>query len=56
LKFIENRTHIEIWGGMEALQSYAGELTNRDPLLHGPRLEDDNDHISQDDVDALFAD
>lgn len=59
LKFIEERVAhmVEIWGGMEALQSYTAEADlNRDPLLHGPRLEDDNDHISQDDVDALFAD
>jgi chemotaxis protein CheZ len=59
LKFIEERVAhmVEIWGGMEALQSYTDEADiNRDPLLHGPRLDDDNDHVSQDDVDALFAD
>ena len=59
LKFIEERVAhmVEIWGGMEALKSYTDEADlNRDPLLHGPRLDDDNDHISQDDVDALFAD
>lgn len=59
LKFIEERVAhmVEIWGGMEALKSYTAEADlNRDPMLHGPRLDDDNDHVSQDDVDALFAD
>lgn len=60
LKFIEERVAhmVEIWGGMDALQSYTAEAAadfNRDPLLHGPRLDDDNDHVSQDAVDKLFA-
>jgi chemotaxis protein CheZ len=61
LKFIEERVAhmVEIWGGMDALKTYtdgAHDL-NGDPLLHGPKLDDDdNDHVSQADVDALFAD
>jgi hypothetical protein len=24
-------------------------------MLHGPKLDDDEGHVSQDDVDAIFA-
>jgi chemotaxis protein CheZ len=59
LKFIEERVAhmVDIWGGMDALKTYtdgAHDL-NGDPLLHGPKLNDDNGHVSQADVDALFA-
>jgi len=60
LKFIEERVAhmVEIWGGMDALQTYTAEAAtdlNRDPLMHGPRLDEDDDHVSQDAVDKLFA-
>jgi chemotaxis protein CheZ len=59
LKFIEERVAhmVEIWGGMDALKTYTDGTndSNRDPLLHGPKLDGDHDHVSQDDVDALFA-
>lgn len=60
LKFIEERVAhmVEIWGGMDALQTFTAEAAadlDRDPLMHGPRLDEDNDHVSQDAVDKLFA-
>lgn len=59
LKFIEERVGhmVEIWGGMDALKTYTEGATDLsgDPLLHGPKLEEDGDHVSQADVDALFA-
>ena len=58
LKFVEDRVAhmIEIWGGIEAFRSYAAEATlDRNSLLHGPKLEGDEGHVSQDDVDAMFA-
>ena len=32
----------------------AAEL-DRNRVLHGPKLDDDDGHVSQDDVDAMFA-
>jgi chemotaxis protein CheZ len=60
LKFVEDRiAHmIEIWGGIEAFKSYAiaAEASlDRNNLLHGPKLEGDKGHVSQDEVDAMFA-
>jgi len=60
LKFVEERiAHmIEIWGGIDAFKTYAvapaAEL-DRNRMLHGPKLADDDGHVSQDDVDAIFA-
>jgi chemotaxis protein CheZ len=60
LKFVEDRiAHmIEIWGGIDAFRSYAvaaaAEL-DRNSMLQGPKLDDDQGHVSQDDVDAMFA-
>jgi|SRR5262245_5380006 len=60
LKFVEERVAhmIEIWGGIEAFRPYAlaAEASlNRNSLLHGPKLDDDTGHVSQDEVDAMFA-
>jgi chemotaxis protein CheZ len=60
LRFIE--THIlrmmEIWGGLDAFKEFAPEATahrqSDTHLVNGPKLDDDQGHISQDDVDALF--
>jgi chemotaxis protein CheZ len=60
LRFIE--THIlrmmEIWGGLEAFKEFAPEAMALQQaeakLVHGPKLDNDKGHISQDDVDALF--
>ena len=60
LKFVEDRiAHmIEIWGGIDAFRTYTATAAtdlNGDATLHGPKLDDDDGHASQDDVDALFA-
>jgi chemotaxis protein CheZ len=60
LKFVEERVAhmIEIWGGIDAFRSYtvaAETERDRNSLLHGPKLDDDKGHVSQDDVDAMFA-
>jgi chemotaxis protein CheZ len=61
LKFIE--THIvrmmEIWGGMEAFKDIEAEaIAQREGnamLLNGPKIEGEDGHASQDDIDSLFA-
>jgi chemotaxis protein CheZ len=58
LKFIEDRiAHmLEIWGGSEVLRDYSptqGQAEKK--FLHGPKLDGDQDHASQEDVDAMFA-
>lgn len=58
LQFVEDRiAHmIEIWGGIDAFRTYAAAAeVDRNSLLHGPKLDDDDGHASQDDVDAMFA-
>jgi chemotaxis protein CheZ len=61
LKFIEDRIArmMEIWGGIEAFKDYtAAALAEREPgpiLLNGPKLEGDQGHASQDEIDALFS-
>ena len=60
LKFIEERiAHMkEIWGGLDAFKDYTrAAAAEREPraALHGPRLIDDQGHISQDDIDIMFA-
>jgi chemotaxis protein CheZ len=60
LKFIE--THIvrmmEIWGGIESFQDITPEaMAVRDgdaKLVNGPKLEGEQGHASQDEIDALF--
>lgn len=60
LKFIEDhiRRMMEIWGGIEALKEFTpvamAEREGDDKLLHGPKLEGEAGHASQDDIDALF--
>jgi len=61
LKFIEDRIArmMEIWGGIEAFKDYtAAALAERETppaLLNGPKLEGDAGHVSQDQIDAMFA-
>jgi chemotaxis protein CheZ len=60
LKFVEDRiAHmIEIWGGIDAFRTYtvaAAADVDHGAILHGPKLEGDEGHVSQDDVDAMFA-
>jgi chemotaxis protein CheZ len=61
LKFIE--THIvrmmDIWGGLDAFKDIEAErIAERDGdarLLHGPKVEGEIGHASQDEIDALFG-
>ena len=61
LKFVEDRIArmMEIWGGIEAFKDYtAAALAERETgpaLLNGPKLEGDAGHVSQDEIDAMFA-
>jgi len=58
LKFVEDRIArmMEIWGGAEAFRTFAAEaLAEHERVpLHGPKLDGDPGHASQDEVDALF--
>jgi chemotaxis protein CheZ len=60
LKFIEERiAHMmEIWGGLDAFRDLTGATPaarDRNVALHGPKLDGDEGHISQDDIDIMFA-
>ncbi len=59
LKFVEERiAHmVEIWGGIDAFKPYAAAAADidRNALLHGPKLKDDEGHVTQEDVDRMFA-
>lgn len=66
LNFIESRIHrmIEAWGGLQALHDLIeGEIQNKEEermtegaaaLANGPMLDGAEDHVNQDDIDALF--
>jgi chemotaxis protein CheZ len=60
LKIVEDRiAHmITIWGGIDAFKGYSPRSAaghDRGATLHGPKLDGDPGHASQEDVDALFA-
>ncbi len=57
LKFVEARVAqmMEIWGGTDAFKSLEAAQPKRGVTLHGPKLEGDLGHASQQDVDAIFA-
>jgi len=61
LTFVEDRVArmLEIWGGRDALKDYAAvALTERDSetkLVSGPKLNGDPGHVSQQEIDAMFA-
>jgi chemotaxis protein CheZ len=61
LTFVEDRVArmLEIWGGREALQDYAAiaiaETKSEAALASGPKLNGDSGHISQQEIDAMFA-
>jgi chemotaxis protein CheZ len=61
LKFVEERVAhmVEIWGGIDALQTGAAAAAAAEPergtTLYGPKLDGDAGHASQEDVDAMFA-
>jgi chemotaxis protein CheZ len=58
LQFVEERIArlIDIAGGIEAFKSQAMlPATGRGAMLHGPKLDGDDGHLSQADVDAILA-
>jgi chemotaxis protein CheZ len=60
LKFVEDRVGrmLEIWGGRDVLKDYAAGHTEPDieaKLVSGPKLKDDSGHVSQQEIDAMFA-
>jgi chemotaxis protein CheZ len=64
LKFVEERLDrmIEVWGGLDAFKDLAPSAPQPVPvnenddrsLLNGPKLEEDEGHVDQSDIDALF--
>ena len=60
MKFIENHITVmmDIWGGAEAIKAHAPVAVDPregdDKLLNGPKLDGDEGHASQNDIDALF--
>jgi chemotaxis protein CheZ len=61
LKFIEDRVMrmMDIWGGIDSFKDVEAEaIAEREGdarLVNGPKLKDEEGHVSQDDIDALFA-
>lgn len=60
MRFIEARISVmmEIWGGVDAIKAHAPvAVDDRDEdakLLNGPKLDGEEGHVSQNDIDALF--
>ena len=58
MKFIENHITVmmDIWGGVDAIKSHAivDDREGDARLLNGPKLDGDDGHASQNDIDALF--
>jgi chemotaxis protein CheZ len=60
MRFIEGHVNVmmDIWGGVDAIKAHAPAMVDeRDDdakLLNGPKLADDEGHVSQNDIDALF--
>jgi chemotaxis protein CheZ len=60
MKFIENHITVmmDIWGGVDAIKAHApatvDDREGDDRLLNGPKLDGDEGHASQNDIDALF--
>jgi chemotaxis protein CheZ len=60
LQFVEDTVSrmMEIWGGREAVQGYAGTMAPErqdKKLVNGPKLDGEPGHASQQDIDAIFA-
>jgi chemotaxis protein CheZ len=61
LTFVEDRVArmLEIWGGRDALKDYAAgvlvEPATETKLVSGPKLSGDAGHVSQEEIDAMFA-
>jgi chemotaxis protein CheZ len=60
MKFIENHITVmmDIWGGVDAIRAHAPAIVDEREgdakLLNGPKLDGDEGHASQNDIDALF--
>jgi chemotaxis protein CheZ len=60
MKFIENHIIVmmDIWGGVDAIKAHApAHVDDREGdarFLNGPKLDGDDGHASQNDIDALF--
>ena len=60
LKFVEERLDkmIGVWGGLDAFKDLVDHESaapaGEDALLNGPKLEEDQGHVAQNDIDALF--
>ena len=60
MKFIENHITVmmDIWGGVDAIKAHAPPIVDDREgdakLLNGPKLDGDEGHASQNDIDALF--
>jgi chemotaxis protein CheZ len=60
MKFIEHHINVmmDIWGGVDAIKVHAPAVIDTrvgdDRLLNGPKLDGDEGHASQNDIDALF--
>ena len=60
MKFIENHITVmmDIWGGVDAIKAHAPPIVDDRggdaKLLNGPKLDGDEGHASQNDIDALF--
>ncbi|MFZ5732764.1 MAG: protein phosphatase CheZ [Pseudomonadota bacterium] len=61
MKFIEHHINVmmDIWGGVDAIKAVSpGIVDDRvgdARLLNGPKLDGDDGHASQDDIDAMFG-
>jgi chemotaxis protein CheZ len=61
LTFVEDRVArmLEIWGGRDALKDYEAvalaEHKTETKLVSGPKLNGDCGHVSQQEIDAMFA-
>lgn len=59
LKSVEDHLEqmVEIWNAIERFTNYVGRLappTGDESMLNGPKLDGDEGHASQNDVDAMF--
>jgi chemotaxis protein CheZ len=60
MKFIEQHINamMDIWGGVDAIKAHAPAVIDTREgdakLLNGPKLDGDDGHASQNDIDALF--
>ena len=62
LKFVEERLDkmIGLWGGLDAFKELVevggpGAGDDEKGLLNGPKLDDDEGHVAQSDIDDLFG-